>query len=524
MKLHMTDRYVWLPVENDRPKVKVHFYIDGVKIQEADICLGKHADYYACMDMQMYAGQILEINGAGEDAEGMIVCRDKCPSGDGMFRPCLHFCPETGWMNDPNGLVFADGKYHLFYQWNPYGVIWGNMHWGHAVSSNLLHWKHEPMAMAPDQYGAVFSGCAWQDRENIAGFGKNALLFYYTAAGGENQWSSETGHGMYTQRLAVSTDNGRTLEKKQCVLSHIEGENRDPKVFYHEPSESYVMVLYLDNFDFAIFRSEDLIHWRQTQRITCENMRECPDLFELPVKGSNETLWVFWSADGYYMIGSFDGSHFTPKSKIQSAYSTKLPYAAQTYSGVSGRVISVAWLRMHNSRGCYRGVMSLPAELSLVRQKDDIKIAFCPVRELECVKKGEAAYAPEHQQISGNCGVCEGEKADIPMNGSPVWAKVTWEKNPSGMTMLGIGKTVLNIDFDRAQITVKHWNLQEEVTAFDRETMLSLSLIVDQEVIEFYGAEGTIYGAVETEENILNGKIVIQSSAKIHSIRTWMLS
>lgn len=524
MKLHMTDRYVWLPVENDRPKVKVHFYIDGVKIQEADICLGKHADYYACMDMQMYAGQILEIHGAGEDAEGMIVCRDKCPSGDGMFRPCLHFCPETGWMNDPNGLVFADGKYHLFYQWNPYGVIWGNMHWGHAVSSNLLHWKHEPMAMAPDQYGAVFSGCAWQDRENIAGFGKNALLFYYTAAGGENQWSSETGHGMYTQRLAVSTDNGRTLEKKQCVLSHIEGENRDPKVFYHEPSESYVMVLYLDNFDFAIFRSKDLLHWKQTQRLTCENMRECPDLFELPVKGGDETKWVFWSADGYYIIGRFDGYRFSAESEVRSAYSTKLPYAAQTYSGIAGRVISMAWLRMENSRRHYRGVMSLPAELSLIRQKDRIKLAFCPVRELEGTKRDETAYNPENKQIVGNHGPYECLEVNIPINGSPIWAEAVWEKNSDGMIMLVIGKTVLTINFEQARMTVRHWNLQEDVIAFEREAMTSLALLIDQEVIEFYGAEGTIYGAIETEENILSGKMTIQSQAKIHSVRTWRLS
>ena len=166
MKLNITDRYVWLPVENSRPKVKLHFYINGEKIQEADICLGKYADFYACMDMQMYIGQTLEIEGADEDEQWLAVCRDKRPSNDDPFRPWLHFCPETGWMNDPNGLVFANGKYHLFYQWNPYGVIWGNMHWGHAVSDDLLHWKHEPMAMAPDQYGTVFFGL------RMAGSGK----------------------------------------------------------------------------------------------------------------------------------------------------------------------------------------------------------------------------------------------------------------------------------------------------------------------------------------------------------------
>ena len=158
------------------------------------------------------------------------------------------------------------------------------MHWGSASSRDLLHWEAGDIALFPDRDGTMFSGSGWRDDENAAGFGPGALLFYYTCAGGtQAPWSRD---GVFTQRLAVSVDGGRTLEKQPgLLLPNLVHDNRDPKVFRHEASGAYIMTLYLAGNDYAIFRSPDLIHWEQTQQLTLPEAWECPDLFPLTVEG-----------------------------------------------------------------------------------------------------------------------------------------------------------------------------------------------------------------------------------------------
>lgn len=174
MFIHVTDPYLWLPVDQKAPEVKLHFYCDDSKIQEVDIQLGgPDRNFYVSMNVSKYLGRDILIEGDVEEEKlASVFCYGEKARYVYPFRPQIHFSPETGWINDPNGLVFADGVYHLYYQWNPYGIIWGNMHWGHAVSRDLITWEHRPMAMEPDEYGPVFSGCGWQDKENAAGFGK----------------------------------------------------------------------------------------------------------------------------------------------------------------------------------------------------------------------------------------------------------------------------------------------------------------------------------------------------------------
>lgn len=158
MRLHISAPYLWLPVEKTNPQVKLHFYLDGKKVQEVDIRLGKPGrGFYACADVSAWIGKELAMEGdvQAELMEG-IFCYEEKAQHVYPFRPKLHFAPEFGWNNDPNGLVYADGWYHLYYQANPYDVEWGNMHWGHAVSRDLLHWEHRPAVLAPDEYGTVF--------------------------------------------------------------------------------------------------------------------------------------------------------------------------------------------------------------------------------------------------------------------------------------------------------------------------------------------------------------------------------
>lgn len=485
MTFPITARYLCLPVDKKSPVVKLHFYSDGQKFQEADISLGTddNVDFYSAMDVEKYVGKTIEI--AGEIPAGAgekIHCQDKRPATEYAFRPQIHFAAETGWINDPNGLIYANGVYHLYHQWNPFGTEWGNMHWGHGVSQDMITWEHRPMAMEPDEYGTAYSGCAWQDRENTAGFGKDALLFLYTASGGCNQWSIDAGN-QHTQRLAVSTDGGESLEKHGLVLDHIMGGNRDPKVFYHEESAAYVMVLFLDGNEFAIFRSQDLLHWTESQRFTADKMWECPDLFRLEVDNAlgaevGEKKWVFWSADGYYMVGEFDGYRFTPETEVLTAYSTDLGYAAQTFAGIEGRTVSVAWLRTENHRGNFRGMMSIPTELSLMKVDGGWKMCFRPVRE---IWKRFSKYR-EHTVENG--------KVAVPMGGKPVIAVINWKSGEKHIVK--VGATEMEVG-DSAQ---------------------PLTLIVDHGIVEYFGDGGTVYGSMEAEEDVLSGEITVGSDAE----------
>ncbi len=473
-------KYLWLPVGKDGDEKKLHIYANGEKVRELDVKLDPDdPDHFFAMDLGRYAGQDIEIRGdvSGDILEKLIF-HDELPGVDYPYRPVIHFTAVTGWINDPNGLVYADGTYHLYHQWNPYGTEWGNMHWGHAVSRDLITWEARPVAMEPDESGTMFSGCGWPDKENAAGFGKDALLFFYTAAGGTNQWSAEKGN-KHTQRLAVSTDGGETLQKKSLLLDHIKGGNRDPKVFWHKESNAYVMVLYLDESEFSVFRSADLLHWEESQRFSADRMWECPDLFELSVENEpGVKKWVFWSADGYYMTGNFDGFRFEPDSEVLSAYDTKLPYAAQTYSGIPDRTVSIAWYRTENDRGGFRGMMSVPAELNLRSTESGYRICFRPVRELwERFRKSESIRP-------------DGSGTELRPDGKPVVMVVEWETADHAV-----------IRTDKTEICV-------------RDTKTPTTFIIDHGIVEYYGNNGLLYGAVETEEDVLSKSILIEKGVK----------
>ena len=232
MILNVEKPYIWLPVSKNAPERKLHFYIEGKKIQEIDIHLGKtDCEFYGCWDASAFLGKDLQVEGADKELLEGIFCYGKPYDNVYPYRPKLHAAAATGWHNDPNGMVYADGFYHLYYQWNPYVSMWGNMQWGHVKSKDLYHWEQEGLAIAPDETGTVYSGCGIQDKDNLTGYGEGTLLYFYTAAGGRNQWSVDAGN-LFTQRLAYSTDGGKTLQRSEkFCMPHIVNENRDPKVF-----------------------------------------------------------------------------------------------------------------------------------------------------------------------------------------------------------------------------------------------------------------------------------------------------
>ena len=229
-----------------------------------------------------------------------------------LHRPQFHFTSQRYWINDPNGLVYYAGEWHLFFQHNPYGIKWGNMTWGHAVSPDLVHWTQLPNALEPDALGTIYSGSAVVDWANTAGMQTGAeppLIAIYTSAGSEAKPPVP-----FTQSIAGSNDRGRTWTKHSGnpVLGHIVGANRDPKVIWHAPSAQWVMALYLDGNDYALFGSPNLRDWTRLCDVAMPGVAECPDFFPLPVDGAaTRTLWVFWGAAGCYRLGAFDGVDMT---------------------------------------------------------------------------------------------------------------------------------------------------------------------------------------------------------------------
>ncbi len=306
------------------------------------------------------------------------------------YRPQLHFTAQKNWLNDPNGLLYYTGEYHLFFQHNPTGINWGNMTWGHAVSLDLVHWEQLPNAIEPDKLGTIFSGSAVVDWENTAGFQKGdekALVTIYTAAG---DTSPESKGQKFTQCIAYSTDRGRTWTKyeKNPVLPHILGGNRDPKVVWHAPTRKWIMTLYKDGNTYGFFSSPDLKTWTHLHDIAVPGCGECPDFFEMPVDGDpKKTKWVWTAANGHYLIGTFDGTKFTPETGPHQADWGANFYAVQTYSDIppqDGRRIQIAWMRDGRYPGMpFNQQMSFPCELKLRTFPEGIRMCRLPVKEIE---------------------------------------------------------------------------------------------------------------------------------------------
>ena len=306
------------------------------------------------------------------------------------YRPQFHFSAKQGWLNDPNGLVFYNGEYHLYFQWE--AQLSGSddrKSWGCALSPDLVHWRQLDDALRPDALGPVWSGSAvvdWNNTSGLDGPGHPPLIALYTAAGGK---SAESQGRDFTQCLAYSVDRGRTWTRyaHNPVLAHVAGENRDPKVVWYAPTRCWIMALYLDGAQFGLFASPDLKAWTSIQTLTLPGCDECPDFFEMPVQGHpNERRWVFTAANGHYQVGTFDGQKFTPESgMLQVDYGANF-YAVQTYSDIpraDGRRIQIAWMRDGEyPQMLFNQQMSIPCEMTLHQTPEGLRLHRQPVREI----------------------------------------------------------------------------------------------------------------------------------------------
>lgn len=384
--IKITKKYLNFPVSHNVDRSKMTLKAPGNPDLSVVIRLApEEADYWVFKDVSDLKGKTIKISYEG-NSKGLdkIYQDDKIAGQDSLYkeinRPQFHFTTRRGWINDPNGLVYHDGEYHLFYQHNPYERDWENMHWGHAVSKDLIHWEELPDALYPDHLGTMYSGSAVIDHNNSAGYNRGktpAMIVAYTAAAPDKQ----------TQCIAYSLDNGRTFTKYEGnpVIDSKHKWNsvdtRDPKVFWYEPSNHWVMVLN-ERDGHSIYTSSDLKKWEYQSHTT--GFWECPELFELPVDGDiNNTKWVMYGASGTYMIGSFDGKVFTPE-KGKYLFTKGAIYAAQTISNMpDGRKVQIGWGRISHPGMPFNGMMLLPTELSLRTTKDGPRLFSIPIKETE---------------------------------------------------------------------------------------------------------------------------------------------
>ncbi len=387
-------RYLNLPIKNG-PTRKVTTLVDGRVEVRNDIGLANgEPDWWAPMDVSAWSGKTvtIQVDRLAEDSTALsaIEQTDEIKGSENLYREPLrgqfHFSPKRGWNNDPNGMVFYHGEYHLFFQHNPYGWPWGNMHWGHAVSRDMIHWEELGDKLAPDDMGPMFSGSAVVDWKNTSGFGKDGkppLVLIYTAAGNPT-----------VQAIAYSTD-GRHFTKYSGnpVVKQITGGNRDPKVMWHEPTKQWVLVLYVEwekKHTIHFFTSPNLRDWSLasiTDGIPGSNfLFECPDFFELPVDGkASNKKWVLLGANGEYAIGTFDGTKFTSEQTKLTSHRGRGFYAPQTFSDIpkrDGRRIQIGWFQTETKGMPFNQSMTVPLELKLVSTPEGPRMTFTPVSEL----------------------------------------------------------------------------------------------------------------------------------------------
>ena len=406
--INTNQRYLLLPVEEVMPDVRVSMIVNNKEVNVADVRLAvNRVDYFVPLDLSDYAGKNILLKfklGSNDPIRGKLsaVCCKEMKLSDTFdtgnrekFRPTYHFSPLYGWMNDPNGMVYKDGEYHLFYQHNPYGSKWGNMHWGHAISKDLINWEHRPDAITPDALGTIFSGSAVVDTDNTAGFGAGAIVAIYTQNSDRQ-----------VQSIAYSTDNGRSFTKYENnpVLTSDARDFRDPKVFWHKETQRWIMLLAVGQ-EMQIFSSSNLKDWAFESSFgegqgAHGGVWECPDLFELPVDGTNEKKWVllcnlnpggpFGGSATQYFVGTFNGKEFVNESPSKTKWMDwgKDHYATVTWSGApDNRRIAIAWMSNWQyandvPTSQYRSPNSVPRDLSLFTVDGETYLQSAPSPEL----------------------------------------------------------------------------------------------------------------------------------------------
>jgi len=442
------------------------------------------------------------------------------------YRPQYHFSPEKNWSNDPNGMVYYQGEYHLFYQYNPADVVWGPMHWGHAVSKDLIHWEHLPIALEPDQkLGMIFSGSAVVDKNDTTGFfdGGEGLVAIYTT-----HLEREEGP-LQQQAIAYSKDNGRSWTKYEgnpVIKNYGVEDFRDPKVIWHQETEKWVMVVACDD-RVRFYNSPDLKEWKYLSEFGSElgshgGVWECPDLFKLPVEENNEIevsnqekeKWILQVGDQQggeagvstqYFIGEFDGVKFeTDSQKSHKVDFGQDLYALQSWSDMPDR--RRVWLGWMNNIAYaediptdgWRGMMSIPRELSLRKTEAGLRLIQKPVKELHQLK--EEFYHQKNifleNELSIFCNLQSYQlKAELEISDESDFSLALHKKDEQQSLLNYAGKTnSFRLDLSKTGLVDfnKNYLKEKNINRISSSNNLILDIYVDHSSVEIFIDDGEI--------------------------------
>ena len=406
-------RYLWLPIQESAPEGKVQLIVGGMLQTEQNVRMAREkTDYYVALDLLPFQGN-KALRVCVQNVPAGSVCFKNLKQNDNVdfalieekYRPLYHHTPKRGWMNDPNGMFYKDGVWHLFYQYNPYGSMWGNMHWGHSSSTDLVHWKDEGVALAPDAWGTMFSGSCVTDNGNI-------VAMYTTSR------PTPFGGDVQAQCIAFSKDNGKTFRKYEGnpVLTAEEKDFRDPRPFWNEDIKAWNLILAVGQ-EMRIYSSPDLKEWKYESSFGKEygchgGVWECPDLFPI----GQPKKWVlicninpggpFGGSATQYFVGQFDGHKFTCEHKD----TRWMDYGKDHYATVSfcnapdNRRTVMAWMSNWQYANQvptmqFRSANSVPRDLGMFEYKGEFYVSVVPSKEMLSLRGDKAKQPTEACEI-----------------------------------------------------------------------------------------------------------------------------
>ena len=534
VRVNSDGRYLMMPVQESNDDATVNVLVDGRLDRTIYVRMAKSkVDYSVPLDLSPYKGHDVVLNIITTQARSDIreAKGDACwtnftvtdtvdTSNREKYRPAFHHSPLYGWMNDPNGMVYTDGRWHLYYQTNPYGSKWQNMTWGHSSSPDLINWEHHPVAIEPDGLGTIFSGSCAVDSTNSAGFGKDAIIALYTSAAASQ-----------IQSLAWSNDGGMTFNKYPGNPGvTLESEARDPNRFWDKANNRWVLVLaHALEHEMLIFTSPDMKEWTLESAFgkglgAQGGVWECPDLFPLKIDGTGDTKWVllcnlnpggpFGGSGTQYFIGAFDGKTFTPDTDAQGNVPTKwLDHGKDHYATVSwsdapdGRRTVIGWMSNWQYAAevptkQFRSANTLPREMQLFRDTDgELYVASVPSPELEALrastfrKPSSMSAGTKERKINlptANDGICEilltvdpRKASDVIMtlaNNAGEHVTITYDVDAQTLAFdrRKSGVTDFSQDFPAVTVTPVH----------SRDGLLNLRMFVDRASIELFANGG----------------------------------
>ena len=499
-RIQTTNKYVLLPVEESENLAHIRVIKDNNVVKEFNCKLAVNkVDYSVPLDVSEFGGDVLlDIQFTGEKKNTGSIQYFTCwkelketnsfdSSNREKYRPLYHHTPPYGWMNDPNGIFYKDGVWHLYFQYNPFGSQWENMNWGHSTSRDLIHWTYEGVPIQPDALGVIYSGCCVVDKDNVAGFGKNAIIAFYTSAGTSQ-----------TQSIAYSLDNGKTFTKyagNPIVTSNVP-DFRDPKVFWNEDTQLWNLILAAGQ-QMSIYSSKNLKDWTFESHFgegygNHDGVWECPDLIKMGNK------WVllcninpggpYGGSATQYFVGHFDGHKFTCESA--PTVTKWLDYGKDQYATVTfnnapnGRIVAIPWMSNwqygnHVPTLQFRSANGLPRELGLFSYQGESYISVKPSPEVfkafsnkTSTKLQPASYI-EVTNIKGN-------------------ASITLKNNQNEEVVMVYDAKKGTFSMDRNQSGVSEFSSEfKAVTTSPTYGAISgLQIFVDKSSVEVFDADG----------------------------------